>query len=83
MSLAEVKGMVYSRFKQRQKDIYSLSLMIRVAVLSCFSEENSFPDPPLFDDEVNNTESWRNSYNYMTALSKIHKGGAIDEYNNR
>jgi hypothetical protein len=50
--------------------------MIRVAVLSCFSEDVRFPDPPYFDDGEPREASWKNSYNYMTALSKIHKGGA-------
>lgn len=74
MSLREVKDTVHSRFKQRQKDIYALSSLVRVAVLSCFSEDTTFPPPPSFEEE--NQGDWRNSYNYMAALSKIHKGGA-------
>lgn len=76
MTLREVKDTVNSRFKQRQNDNYALSSMIRVAVLSCFSEDVRFPDPPYFDDGDPREASWKNSYNYMTALSKIHKGGA-------
>lgn len=73
MSLQEVKDTVYSRFKQRQNDIYALSSMVRVAVLSCFSEETTFPPPP-FENEKEG--DWTKSYKYMSALSKIHKGGA-------
>ena len=74
MSLREVKDTVYSRFKQRQRDIYALSARVRVAVLSCFSEDATFPPPPSFDDD--DQGNWRNSYNYLAALSEIHKGGA-------
>lgn len=74
MSLREVKDTVYSRFKQRQRDIYTLSARVRVAVLSCFSDDVTFPSPPTFDNE--DQGDWTNSYNYMAALSVIHKGGA-------
>lgn len=73
MSPKEVKDTVYSRIKQRQNDIYSLSGMIRVAVLSCFKEDVQFPDSPYADNKVG---EWQNSKKYMEALSKIHKGGA-------
>jgi hypothetical protein len=73
MSLREVKDTVNSRFKQRQNDNYALSSLIRVAVLSCFSENVRFPDPPYTEDKEGD---WRNSKRYMDALSKIHKGGA-------
>lgn len=72
MSLKEVKDTVRSRIKQRQTEIYALSSMVRVAVLSCFSENNPFPPPPSFDDEEN-VGDWTNSYNYLAALSAIHK----------
>lgn len=50
--------------------------MIRVAVLSCFNEEVSFPAPPAEEQDVDSR--WKNSYSYMAALSEIHKpkGGA-------
>lgn len=74
MTPQEIRDTVNSRLKQRQNDIYALSSMIRVAVLSCFNEEVTFPEPP--DEEQDLDNRWRNSYNYMAALSKIHKGGA-------
>ena len=74
MSPKEVKDTVYSRIKQRQNDIYSLSGMIRVAVLSCLTNEVKFPDSPYNEDEKEG--DWKASFNYMYALSKIHKGGA-------
>ena len=73
MSLQEIKDTVNSRFKQRQNDIYALSAMVRVAVLSAFSKDVKFPEPP---NQGNKQGDWKNSYNYMKALSKIHKGGA-------
>lgn len=74
MTPQEIRDTVNSRLKQRQNDIYALSSMIRVAVLSCFNEEVSFPAPPAEEQDVDNR--WKNSYNYMAALSEIHKGGA-------
>ena len=73
MTLQEVKDTVNSRFKQRQNDNYTLSSLIRVAVLSCFCENVRFPDPPYTEDKKGD---WQNSKKYMDALSKIHKGGA-------
>lgn len=75
MSLLEVKDTVHSRFKQRQNDIYALSSMVRVAVLSCFSEEVDFPEPPYYEEEQKKN-SWKNSYEYLKALSEIKRGGA-------
>ena len=73
MSLQEIKDTVNSRLKQKQKDIYALSSMVRVAVLSAFSKDVKFPPPPYEEERQGD---WKNSYNYMKALSKIHKGGA-------
>lgn len=77
MSPKEAKDTVYSRIKQRQNNIYSLSGMIRVAVLSCFKEDVQFPDSPYTEDDTEYEDGdWQNSKKYMDALSKIHKGGA-------
>lgn len=75
MTLQEVKDTVNSRFKQRQNDNYTLSSLIRVAVLSCFSKEVRFPDPP---SEERKEGDWKNSYNYLKALQKIHKRGGAN-----
>ena len=71
MSLQEVKDTVNSRFKQRNNEIYTLSGMIRVAVLSVFSKDVEFPDAP--DMEQNAEGKWKNSYNYLKALQKKQK----------
>lgn len=72
MSLAEIKDTVYSRFKQRQYDIYALSSMIRVAVLSAFSEEVKFPSAPY--EEQGEEKNWKNSYKYLKALQEKQRG---------
>lgn len=74
MSLQEIKDTVNSRFRQKNDEIYALSNMIRVAVLSVFPNTNvKFPDPPNAEKK---TGDWKNSYNYLKALQKVHKGGA-------
>lgn len=66
MSLREVRDTVNSRIKQRNDEIYTLSSMIRVAVLSVFSSDVQFPAPPEHEKE----QSWKNSYNYLKALQE-------------
>lgn len=73
MSLREVRNTVDSRIRQKNNEIYSLSGMIRVAVLSAFSKEVQFPAPP--DSSENGSGNWENSKNYMKALQKV-RGGA-------
>jgi len=73
MSLQEVQDTVNSRIRQNNDDIYTLSGMIRVAVLSVFSDKVQFPDAP---DQGEKQQNWKNSKNYLKALQKIHKGGA-------
>ena len=72
MSLREVRDTVNSRIKQRNDEIYTLSSMIRVAVLSVFSKDVQFPAPPGKDEQ---TQNWENSYKYMIALQEA-EGGA-------
>ena len=72
MSIQEVSDTVNSRLKQRSDEIYTLSGMIRVAVLSVFSKDVKFPDRP---NDEKSEESWKNSYNYLKALQKVHKKG--------
>ena len=78
MSIQEVRDTVNSRMRQKQNEIYTLSGMIRVAVLSVFSDKCKFPVSP--DEAFNRGEkregNWKNSYNYLKALQKVHKGGA-------
>ena len=72
MSLREVQDTVSSRIRQKNDEIYSLSALIRVAVLSVFSDKVQFPAPP---DQEEKQQNWKNSYNYMKAL-QIAEGGA-------
>lgn len=74
MSLREVRDTVNSRFKQRNNEIYTLSGMIRVAVLSVFSKDVRFPSSP---DSGDTDENWKNSKKYLKALQqKQRQGGA-------
>lgn len=73
MTLREVRDTVNSRIRQKNDEIYTLSGMIRVAVLSAFSADVRFPAPP---DQEEKQGDWKNSKNYLKALQKIHKGGA-------
>lgn len=70
MSLREVRDTVNSRIRQKNDEIYTLSSMIRVAVLSVFSKDVQFPAPP---DQGEQKQNWENSYNYMKALQKHQK----------
>ena len=71
MSIKEVEDTAHYRNRQKSDEIYTLSGMIRVAVLSCFSKEVRFPDPP--DHQMD--QEWKNSYNYMKAIQEA-EGGA-------
>ena len=71
MTLQEVQDTVNSRIRQKNDEIYTLSGMIRVAVLSAFSDKVQFPAPPDSQEQQN----WKNSYNYMKALQEA-EGGA-------
>jgi len=73
MSLREVRNTVDSRIRQKNNEIYALSGMIRVAVLSAFSKEVQFPAPPGSSEK--GSGNWENSKNYMKALQKV-RGGA-------
>ena len=72
MSPREVRNTVDSRIRQKNNEIYALSGMIRVAVLSAFSEKVQFPLPP---GSSEGTGNWMNSKNYLKALQKV-RGGA-------
>jgi hypothetical protein len=68
MSLKEVQDTVNSRFRQKNNEIYTLSGMIRVAVLSVFSKDVQFPQPP--EKEQKTEGDWKNSYKYLKALQE-------------
>ena len=70
MSLQEARDTAYSRIRQKNEEIYTLSGMIRVAVLSVFSKDVQFPAPPNKEEE---TGDWKNSYNYMKALQSTQR----------
>lgn len=70
MSLQEVQDTVNSRIRQKNDDIYTLSGMIRVAVLSVFSDKVQFPAPPAHEEEQGN---WKNSKKYFKALQEYEK----------
>lgn len=71
MSLAEINSTVSSRIRQKNNEIYALSGMIRVAVLSAFSKEVQFPAPP---DSGENERGWENSKKYLKALQQLKRG---------
>jgi hypothetical protein len=68
MSLKEVQDTVNSRFRQKNNEIYTLSGMIRVAVLSVFSKDVQFPQLP--EKEQKTEGDWKNSYKYLKALQE-------------
>lgn len=71
MSLQEVQDTVNSRIRQKNDDIYTLSGMIRVAVLSVLSpQEVKFPAPP---DQGEKQQNWKNSKKYFKALQEYEK----------
>ena len=78
MTPQEIRDTVNSRLRQKQNEIYTLSGMIRVAVLSVFSDKCKFPvsSDEAFSREEKREGNWKNSYNYLKALQKVHKGGA-------
>ena len=68
MSCKEVRDTVDARLAQRKDEIYALSGMIRVTVLSVFPNTGvCFPAPPGQDDKE---EAWMNSKKYMKALQE-------------
>lgn len=71
MSLQEVQDTVNSRIRQNNDDIYTLSGMIRVAVLSVLSPDKvQFPAPP---DQGEKQQNWKNSKKYFKALQEYEK----------
>ena len=74
MSPREVRNTVDSRIRQKNNEIYALSGMIRVAVLSAFTKDVKFPEPPA-DNGEREEGNWMNSKKYMKALQRV-RGGA-------
>lgn len=77
MSIKEVIDAINERYKQKQDDIYTLSLLIRVAVASVLSPENKFPksSSEAFGRERDHENDWQRSKEYFSQLASIHKGG--------
>ena len=71
MSMKEVQDTVSSRIRQKNDEIYTLSGMIRVAVLSVFSKDVQFPASP--ESQEDQQQNWENSKNYLKALQKRQK----------
>lgn len=74
MSPKEIRSTVNSRIRQKNNEIYALSNMIRVAVLSAFSSSVQFPAPP--ENGEKKAENWENSKQYLKALQQKMRGGA-------
>ena len=74
MSAQEIMDTINSRFKQRQDELYNLSMLIRVAVASVLNPENKFPHSAreAFGMEEDPEEGWQRSKEYMSALAAIH-----------
>ena len=70
MSLREITDTVNSIYKEKQNDVYALSSMVRVAVLSCFSDSVKFPASPEEAFGGEEKENWKNSANFMKALAE-------------
>lgn len=73
MSAREVAETVKARIKHEQDFIYYHATMIRIAVLSVFSAEAHFPRSPEEAFAREKEMDWKNSYNYLKALSSMHK----------
>lgn len=74
MTQREIRDTVTQRTRQKNIEIHALSGMIRVAVLSAFSDKVKFPASPF--PEEKHEGNWKNSYNYLKALQKKQQGGA-------
>ena len=75
MTPKEVRDTVTLRIRQKENEIYTLSGMIRVAVLSAFSDKAKFPASAEEAFGKEKEGNWKNSYNYLKALQKK-QGGA-------
>lgn len=67
MSLKEINDTVSLRIKAKNNEIYALSGMLRLAVLSVFSKDVQFPSPP---DNDENEEGWKKSKAYFKILQE-------------
>lgn len=73
MTAREIADTINLRNKKRNNEIYSLAALIRTAIITAFSNQAKFPPAPYSEEEAE--EGWKRSKEYMTELSKIHKGG--------
>lgn len=68
MTQGEIRDTVTQRIRQKQSEIHALSGMVRVAVLSAFSDKVKFPSSPFPEEKTEG--NWKNSYNYLKALQE-------------
>ena len=71
MSLAEIRDVYEYRTEQKNMEIYSLSGMIRTAIVTAFNEKVKFPSAPGAEE----TGDWHISAAYLRAICKM-QGGA-------
>lgn len=71
LSVKEARDIITARITQKSNEIYSLSNMIRLAVLSVFSPDVQFPQPPQAEGNEN---KWKNSKNFMKQLQQAQRG---------
>ena len=77
MSPLEIRDTINSRFKQRQDELFNLSMLIRVAVASVLNPENKFPRSAAeaFGREEEQEEGegdWHRSAEFMKELAAAH-----------
>ena len=71
MSLAEIRDVYEYRTEQRNMEIYSLSGMIRTAIVTAFNDKTKFPPAPGSEE----SGDWHRSAAYLRAICKA-QGGA-------
>lgn len=75
MSLQETRDTVFARIRKSNNDIYSQSALNRMAILSSFSKEIKFPEPPEQNERQGegNLHRWKESKKYMKALAELER----------
>lgn len=73
MSLQEIVYTVSYRNKAKNKEIYEMAFLNRLAVLSCFSEKARFPSYSELHGQSDDDESWQNSKAFFKELQERRK----------